>query len=139
MVADDNAINLQDNINTRDQNRAGVWLIIVVVIFVAFLAALGMGHAPEQAASGGAGQAEPVGGGEQGSESSVTSPVGEVELPGTVGQPQNFVLNGHGNTPAPYAAATTTGAQSGPQSGQSGAAPTTAAPNAAPAAAGASK
>lgn len=108
MVADHNAVNTEDNVNTRDQNKAGIWLIVVVVIFVAFLTALGLGHAPQanMTTASGTGATEMTNGtpatAEQTTEFSVSNPVGELELPGTVGKPQNYVLNGHGNTPATY-------------------------------------
>ena len=105
MTSHDKAVNLENNVNTRDQRNAGIWLIVLVILFIAFLYALGLGHAPSSQSAAGQ-QVEPLSPNSPPSQSSddsafsVNQPVGSVELPGTVGKPQHF-LTGHGNTPVP--------------------------------------
>ncbi|HEY9792706.1 MAG TPA: hypothetical protein V6D22_20055 [Candidatus Obscuribacterales bacterium] len=107
MTSHDKAVNLENNINTRDQRNAGIWLIVLVILFVAFLYALGLGHAPSRQSEAGQQQQmeslsanSPPSQTSEDSNFSVNQPVGAVELPGTVGKQQHF-LTGHGNTPVP--------------------------------------
>lgn len=111
MLTDDKAtqagpMDLDNNINTRDQRNVGIWLLVLVGLFVAFLISLGTSHAPNTAPAAESQQMANTSGNvpsNEGAEShnfSVNAPVGPVELPGTVGKPQKF-LSGHGNTPVP--------------------------------------
>lgn len=93
-----------DNINTRDQNRAGIVFLVLFALAVVGLWSLGISHAP-----GGIKTQEPndmsgTGGKPQGEKApeafDVQRPVGSLELPGTVGKQQHYVFQGHGNTPA---------------------------------------
>jgi hypothetical protein len=109
MLADDkvgNTVNIDDNVNTRDQRNAGIWLIVLMVVFLGFLCLLGLAHAPRNAVTQDQQQVAPLSGnvaGQEGgpsNEFSVNAPIGPLELPGTAGKPQHFV-SGHGNTPVP--------------------------------------
>src|SRR5579883_2632532 len=89
-------INPDNDINTRDQRRAGVWLLVLTLLFFAFLVALGASHSPQNPAltqhpqdmsiTGG----KPMGTEVQAPDFSINQPIGWVERPGTVGKPQHF-------------------------------------------------
>jgi hypothetical protein len=109
MLANDkvgNTVNIDDNVNTRDQRNAGIWLIVLMLVFLGFLCLLGLAHAPRNPVTEDQQQVAPLSGnvgGQEGGPSndfSVNAPIGPLELPGTAGQPQHFV-SGHGNTPVP--------------------------------------
>lgn len=122
MLTDDKVnydLDLDDNINTRDQNRTMIVLFVLLGLFLASMVGLGMSHAPRESAeptTGAISNAEqPVGGqplasGEEAAEFSVRKPVAELELPGTIGKPQKWTYNGSGNSPAEGAAAEATNA-----------------------------
>jgi hypothetical protein len=109
MVTDDKVIetySVDDNVNTRDQRRVGIWFLVITLLFVGFLMSLGLGHAPQpkpeennqQTTSRQSGNMMPS---NEAAGFSVRQPVGYVELPGTVGKQQNYLVAGHGNTPVP--------------------------------------
>lgn len=108
MVTDDKVktVDVDDNVNTRDQNRTLIVFAVIAALFIAGLCGLGMSHAPEKASedkpveTSGAEPNTPVGGQDEGDSFSVRKPIGAVELPGTVGKPQHWTVNGKGNTPA---------------------------------------
>lgn len=91
---------IYDNVNTRDQNRTLIILLVIVGFFLFGLIGLGLSHAPENPPAPQEGQNTQATG-EQPLQSgfSVNKISGEVELPGTIGKPQHFLI-GHGNQPA---------------------------------------
>lgn len=108
MLTDDKAqagenYSLDDNVNTRDQRRALIWLIVLSVMSVGFLVALGLQHvsAPEKPHG-------PPDGTTAGNvlefedkQHSVQQPVGALELPGMIGKDQSSRAKSltAGNTP----------------------------------------
>jgi hypothetical protein len=107
-VTSDDSADVYDNINTRDQNRTMIVLAVLMGVFIAGLVGLGLSHAP-QTKSEEPQQMAPIEGQKPGASEaedfSVRKPIGAVELPGSVGKPQHWSLNGVGNTPAPTDAA----------------------------------
>lgn len=94
--------NVEDNVNTRDQRRVGIWFLVVSVLAILGLMSLGGSHAPgehkqEQQEVSGTGGNAPVD--VNPADFSVNRPVGVVEWPGQVGR-QTKYLTGTGNSPA---------------------------------------
>lgn len=93
---------LDDNVNTRDQRRALIWLIVLTIISVAFLVALGLQHVTEKQHA-----EKPADGTDAGPvlpwevKESVHKPVAAIELPGRASEDQKErnKLMTQGNTP----------------------------------------
>jgi hypothetical protein len=93
--------NVDDNINTRDQRRVGIWFLVVTVLTIGGLLSLGDSHAPgeqgtQQQDMAGASGNYPVD--VNPPDYSVNRPVGVIEWPGMVGKPTKY-LTGQGNSP----------------------------------------
>lgn len=106
MVTDDKAVlsrgSVDDNINTRDQRRVGIWFLVVTALAIAGLMSLGGSHAPGEQNEqphdiAGVSGNLPVDENPPGY--SVNRPVGVIEWPGMVGK-QTKYLTGNGNSPA---------------------------------------
>lgn len=105
MVTDDKAVvrrgTVDDNINTRDQRRVGIWFLVVTVLAVLGLMSLGGSHAPgghTQEPNDMAGASGNVPVDQNPPDYSVNRPVGVIEWPGMVGRPTKY-LTGNGNSP----------------------------------------
>jgi hypothetical protein len=101
----DDELDVHDNVNTRDQNRNMIVLFVLLGLFLAGLVGLGLSHSMpkpgDKAPETGAVSGNPVGAVNETDENfSVRHPVDTVELPGTIGKPQRWTVNGKGNTPA---------------------------------------
>jgi hypothetical protein len=129
MVTDDKTalkVDLENNVNSRDQRNVGIWVLVLVGLFVGFLVILGSSHAPNEGkvhepytAASQEGMTPGKNVESRTSDDpkfSVNAPVDEVERPGTIGQPQHF-LTGHGNTPVPGEAENSATNAPNPQSG----------------------
>lgn len=95
-------LSLNDNVNTRDQRRTLIWLVVLTIIAVGSLVALGMqhmgsGHEKKPAVADGTNAGEVL----EWEHHSVNHPVGALELPGTIGKDQSFRAKTitAGNTP----------------------------------------
>ncbi len=93
---------IDDNVNTRDQRRALIWLIVLSLVSVAFLVALGLQHVTEKHHA-----EKPADGTNAGPvlpwevKESVHKPVAAIELPGRISEDQKErnKLMTQGNTP----------------------------------------
>lgn len=109
MLTDDKAqagenYSLNDNVNTRDQQRALIWLVVLTVVALGFLVALGQQHVGGHAKSPGALADGTTAGNvlefeDHNQHSSVTHAIGAVELPGHIGKAQGNRGLTAGNTP----------------------------------------
>jgi hypothetical protein len=95
-------VSVDDNINTRDQRRVGIWFGVITALAIAGLFALGGGHSPKEHDeaghdTSGTGSRMPLNANPPNFD--VNRPVGVVEWPGMVGQSPKY-LTGKGNTPA---------------------------------------
>lgn len=91
------------NVNTRDQNRVGIWFLVVSALMMIGLVAMGGSHAPSEHVTQDHHDMSATGGNAPGAVADgafdVHRPVGVIEWPGLVGQ-QTKYLSGKGNTPA---------------------------------------
>lgn len=98
----DENYSLDDNVNTRDQRRALIWLIVLTIISVAFLVALGLQHVTEKKHA-----EKPPDGTDAGPvlpwevKESVHKPVAAIALPGRINEDQQerFKRVTQGNIP----------------------------------------
>jgi hypothetical protein len=95
---------LDNNVNTRDQTRALIWLIVLSLMSVGFLVALGLQHVPQEKKQHGPPDGTTAGNVlefEDHHHSSVQHTVGALELPGMIGKDQSSRVKTltPGNTP----------------------------------------
>jgi hypothetical protein len=108
MATDDKVVvagtgTVDDNLNTRDQRRVGIWFLVVTLLTIWGLMSLGDSHAPRQTAEAGQDMSGASGNlpvDENPPDFSVNRPEGVIEWPGQVGQHTKY-LTGQGNSPAP--------------------------------------
>jgi hypothetical protein len=94
---------VDDNINTRDQRRTGIWFLVITFLAILGLMSLGVSHSPGDEKTQEPNDMSGTGGNVRVDENppgySVNRPVGVVEWPGQVGKPTKY-LTGTGNSPA---------------------------------------
>jgi hypothetical protein len=98
MVTDDkvkvaNSLDIDNNLNTRDQARAGIVLIVITVVLMWLLISIGVSNAPKaQEGSEQSGSQSAATSGEQSSENAPVQHIsGFLQLPGTINEPQHFI------------------------------------------------